>query len=193
MRYRRGRRIILTLAIAITLTPACQASSYPQMRCSSDARQNLLHLVAQAVPSATILPCIERLRPGWSYGGSEVRSGLVHFWLNSDRVGSDAVDVRLTATCNVSGDVAEPVATGDAHLVLYEGPAAANPGITVRHYVATGGCATVRYSFTEGLAPTVFADAQVLLGYDLRSDYVRGIRKESGLTLCGAGAPPCPG
>lgn len=99
----------------------------------------------------------------------------------------------MTATCNVSGDVAQPVATGDARLVMYEEPAAAHPGITVRHYVATGGCATVRYSFTQGSAPTVYADAQVLLGYDVRSGYVRATRKELGLTPCGAEAPPCPG
>jgi hypothetical protein len=77
---------------------ACRASSYPQMLCGDDSRQNILHLVAQAVPSATLIPCIKRLHPGWSHGGSEVTSGFVHFWLNSNRVDVDAVGGSRSVT-----------------------------------------------------------------------------------------------
>lgn len=191
MTWRRSLIAVVTLAVA--LMPACTARSYPQMICSGQQRQNLLHLVAQAVPSAILFPCIERLTPGWSYGGSEVRSGYVHFWLDSDRVGTDAVDVTMTASCDVSGDTVTRVVTGDARLLMYEEPATEHPNITVRHYVSAGACATVRYSFTRQTAPTEFGEAQRLLGYQLRSDYVEGIRRETGLTLCGADAPPCPG
>jgi hypothetical protein len=201
---RSGRVSIVAAALALALLPACRASSYAQMTCSDEQRQNLLHLVAQAVPSATVLPCVRRFPTGWSYAGAEVRSGLVHFWLDSDRVGTDAVDVTMTATCDVTGDMATPMRelpmtpserrrAGDAGLVLYEEPAAEHPSITVLHYVAPGGCATVRYSFTRQTAATEFAEAQGLLGYNLRSDYVAGIQRESGLTLCGAGAPARPG
>jgi len=193
MRSRRRRASIVVAALGIALMPACRASSYPQVTCSGESRQNIIHLMTQAVPSATIIPCIERLEPGWSYGGSEVRSGFVHFWLDSDRVGADAVDVTLTATCDVADETATDVPTGDVHLLLYQEPAAEHPEATVRHYVAAGGCATVQYSFTQQTAPASFAEAQVLLGYELRSDVVRGIRRESGLTLCGAEAPACPG
>jgi hypothetical protein len=68
-----------------------------------------------------------------------------------------------------------------------------HPGVTVRHYVFTGGCATVQYSFTRQTAPSIFDQAEDLIGYNLRSDHVRAIRREAGLTLCGAEAPPCPG
>jgi hypothetical protein len=188
------RQVGLLLATAaILLLPACRASSYPQMLCHDDSRQNILHLVAQAVPSATLVPCIERLHKGWSYGGSEVRSGFVHFWLNSDRVGDDAVDVTLTRACSVAGDSPLRVDVDDAGLRVYEEATVQRPGVTVRHYVFTGGCATVRYSFTRQTAPSIFDQAQDLIGYNLRSDHVRAIRKEAGLTLCGAEAPPCPG
>ena len=193
MRFRRGHVGIVAVAIAIVLTPACKASSYPQVLCAGDQRQNILHLVAQAVPTATLIPCIQRLKPGWSYGGSEIRSGFVHFWLDSDRVGADAVDVTLMSTCDVSGETATPVRTGDANLVLYQEPADAHPNVTVRHYVSNGGCATVRFSFTRRMAPAIFGETEGLLGYELRSDFVKGIQRESGLTLCGAEAPPCPG
>jgi hypothetical protein len=185
--------VVLFVAASILLLPACRASSYPQLLCDDDSRQNILHLVAQAVPSATLIPCIERLHPGWTYGGSEVRSGFVHFWLDSDRVGDDAVDLTMTKACSVAGDTPLPVAADDAGLRLYEEEIVQHPGVTVRHYVFTGGCATVRYSFTRQTAPSIFDQAEDLIGYNLRSDHVRAIRTEAGLTLCGAEAPPCPG
>jgi hypothetical protein len=193
MRRQQLRSGVLLAAAAILLLPACRASSYRQMLCGDDSRQNILHLVAQAVPSATLIPCIEKLYPGWSYGGSEVRSGFVHFWLDSDRVGDDAVDVTMTRGCNVAGDTPLPLGAVDAELRLYEEAIAQHPGVSVRHYVFTGGCATVRYSFTRQTAPSIFDQAEDLLGYDLRSDHVRAIRREAGLTLCGAEAPRCPG
>jgi hypothetical protein len=193
MRRRQRQAGVLLAAAAVLLLPACRASSYPQMMCDDDSRQNILHLVAQAVPSATLIPCIERLHPGWTYGGSEVRSGFVHFWLNSDRVGVDAVDVTMTQACSVAGDTPLPVDGDDAGLRLYEEPIVQQPGVTVRHFLFTGGCATVRYSFTRPTAPSIFDDAEDLVGYSLRSDHVRAIQREAGLTLCGAEAPPCPG
>jgi hypothetical protein len=193
MKRRQLQAGLLLTAAAILLLPACRASTYPQMLCDDDSRQNILHLVAQAVPSATLVPCIERLHTGWSYGGSEVRSGFVHFWLNSDRVGDDAVDVTMTRACSVVGDTPLSFDADDARVRLYEEPIVRHPGVTVRHYVFTGGCATVRYSFTRQRAPSIFEQAEDLLGYNLRSDHVRAIRREAGLTLCGAEAPPCPG
>jgi hypothetical protein len=107
------------------------------------AAPSLLHLVAQAVPTATLFPCIDRLAPGWTYGGSEVRSGFVHFWLDSDRVGTDAVDVTMAATCDVTGDTVKRVRTSDARLLLYHEPDAEHPTHHVRHYIAAGACTTV--------------------------------------------------
>lgn len=193
MRSRLRRAGVLVAAAAILLVPACKASSHPQVFCEGGHRQSLLHLSAQAVPSATFIPCIERLRPGWSYGGSEVRSGFARFWLNSDRVGADALDVTMTGTCNVSGDTQVALGAGDAGLRLYEEPTVQHPEVTVRHYVFTGGCVTVRYSFTRQTAPSIFDEAERLLGYNPRSMYVSSLRRDTGLTLCGAEAPPCPG
>jgi hypothetical protein len=47
--------------------------------------------------------------------------------------------------------------------------------------------------FVEQSAPEIFAEAEGLLGFHLRSEHVNDIRRETGLTLCGAGATPCPG
>jgi hypothetical protein len=190
---RRWQAGVALAAAAILILPACRASSYPQVSCEEESRQNILHLVAQAVPSATSIPCFERLPTGWSYGGSEIRSGLVQYWLDSDRVGVDAVHVTMTRACNVAGETMLPSDIDEAGLLLYEEPTVRHPAVTVRHYVFTGGCVTVRYSFNRQTAPSIFAEAEDLLGFSKRSEHVRDTRRETGLTLCGAGAPPCPG
>ena len=193
MSRRQWQAGVALAAAAILILPACRASSYPQVSCEEDSRQNILHLVAQAVPSATRIPCFEKLPTGWSYGGSEIRSGFVHYWLDSDRVGMEAVHVTMTGACNVAGDTPLPSDTDDTGLRLYEEPTAQHPEVTVRHYVFTGGCMTVRFSFIRQMAPSIFAQAEDLLGFHPRSMHVNDIRRETGLTLCGAGAPPCPG
>src|SRR6266581_5396814 len=60
-------------------------------------------LMAQAVPSATSLPCLADLPSGWNVGGSDILSGRAHFLLNSDRAGNSAVTVTLTRTCDTAG------------------------------------------------------------------------------------------
>ena len=99
----------------------------------------------------------------------------------------------MMGTCDVAGDSQVPLDSGVAGLRLYEEPVVQHPRVTVRHYVFIGGCVTVRYSFTKQTAPSIFDEAQGLLGVSLRSERVNDIQAETGLTLCGAEAPPCPG
>ena len=81
---------------------AC-ARSQPPPECEAGRR---LALVAQAVPSATFVPCVvdEDERPaGWSFGTLDVENDVARFWLNSDRAGLRAVKVEFTESCDVKG------------------------------------------------------------------------------------------
>ena len=168
----------------------CTASHYAQVSCEGVHRQSIFILAAEAVPSATFIPCIEPLPAGWSYAGSEVRSGSVRFWLDSDRVGARAAEVTMTPGCDLTDSV-EVALTGPSDLRLFEESGAETA--TIRHYVFPGGCVTIRLSFTRSDAPSIFAEADRLFGFTPRSVYTEGVRVDEGLTLCGAGAPPCPG
>ena len=75
----------------------------------------------------------------------------------------------------------------------YEAPAAQQPPATVRYYLFTGGCVTYRLAFSRQSAPALFDQADQFLGFTTRARYVNDVRKNQGLTLCGAGAPPCSG
>jgi hypothetical protein len=155
-------------------------------------RQSIFLLEAQAVPSATFIPCITPMPPGWSYGGSEVGSGRARFWLDSDRAGSHAVEVTLTGSCDLSGTSETHLAHAPPGLRLFEEPASREQDTTIRRYVFYGGCVTYRFAFSQSSMPATFQEADGLLGFTPRSIYVDGVREDEGLTLCGAGAPPCP-
>jgi len=186
-------RIVVAIVAASVVASGCAASHYQQVSCSGRSRQSIFLLEAQAVPSATLVPCILPLPGGWSYGGSQIRSGLARFWLDSDRAGTHTAEVRLTRACDVAGATEISLRSPPAGLRGYEEPTARRPPASVRYFVFPGGCVTERLSFTRQSAPALFDQADQFLGFTPRSVYVQGVRDDEGLTLCGAQAPPCPG
>jgi hypothetical protein len=62
-----------------------------------------------------------------------------------------------------------------------------------RFDVFTGGCVTYRYAFRNGASSLLVFDLDPALQFLSRSFAVRKVKEQIGLTLCGAGAPACPG
>ena len=192
---RACRRLAVAAAVVagMVVVSGCVASQYQRVSCTSTSRQSIFVLEAQAVPSATLMPCANPLPGGWSVGGFEVRSGLARIWLDSDRAGARAAEITLTSSCDVAGATQLPrTSRGWPPVQRYEAPAAQQPPATVRYYLFNGGCVTYRLAFSRQTAPALFDEADQFLGFTTRARYVNG-RKKQGLTLCGAGAPPCPG
>jgi tRNA A-37 threonylcarbamoyl transferase component Bud32 len=69
-----------------------------------------LWLQAQAVPSASLVPCVRYLPVGWSVAEVAVNNGRSVITLNHDRAGAAALVVRLTVACNPTGAVETPAA-----------------------------------------------------------------------------------
>src|SRR5439155_434694 len=68
----------------------------PDIRIAPECGPNhAMILSAQAVPSATALPCLSTLPSGWTYGGGDIHSVRARFWLDSDQAGVRAVTVTL--------------------------------------------------------------------------------------------------
>jgi len=187
---------VAAAAVLVTMVVSgCGASQYDRVSCTSNSRQSIFVLEAQAVPSATLMPCANPLPGGWSVGGFEVRSGLARFWLDSDRAGARAGEARLTSSCDVTGATQLPPTAihGGPPVQRYETPAAQQPPATVRYYLFPGGCVTYRLGFSRQTAPALFDQADQFLGFTTRARYVNGVRRNQRSTLCGAGAPPCTG
>ena len=75
----------------------------PVDRVPSCGTGDVMILMAQSVPNASAIPCINALPSGWTVGGVRVRRGESRFWLNSDQSGRHAVEVgfRSPAGCVV--------------------------------------------------------------------------------------------
>src|SRR5262245_18452412 len=71
---------------------------------------NTIILMAQAVPSATAVPCVASVPSGWDIGNVGIRQGRAWFWLNSDVARNHAVEVTLRPRdeCNLEGTTEVP-------------------------------------------------------------------------------------
>lgn len=190
----RKRRAAWCIAIAVAgaLLPGCAARQFQQITCEEDDASLLL--AAQAVPTATLLPCIEVFPVGWIFGGSEIRSGLVRFWLDSDRAGFQAVAVTLTRECDVSEAVEVTPGQDEVGTRRFEEPISLQPRfVGNRYYVFPGGCVTYRFAFNPNASPALAFEIDEALGFRPRAPLVESMREDVGLELCGAGASPCPG
>jgi tRNA A-37 threonylcarbamoyl transferase component Bud32 len=98
-----------------------------------------LWLEAQAVPSATLVPCVRSLPTGWQFARADAENGKAEYRLHHDRAGHNALTVRLTRSCNTQGAV--QVTSGDARIRRFQRLRA---GPTQTWYdIFPGGCATV--------------------------------------------------
>ena len=145
-------------------------------------------LLAQAVPSAAMLPCIAALPSGWTADGADVGNGRAVFWLDSDQAGRRAVTVTLTAACNTSGAVRIP--SDQPGAARYERPLTLQPRFTlVRMYTVAGGCITCQFSFVAGAAPSLAVFVDEAIAFEPRTVLTGFIRRSEGLALCGRDAP----
>jgi membrane-associated phospholipid phosphatase len=65
-----------------------------------------LWLMAQSVPSASLVPCVESRLPGWTVANVAVNDGRSVITLDHDRAGAAAFGVRMAAgACDLAGAV----------------------------------------------------------------------------------------
>ena len=118
--------LVLTVAALISITNN-DAAAKTSIEVSSLPCTDLepLWLQAQAVPSASLVPCVRDLPVGWSLENVAVNDGRSVISLIHDRTGGQAMEARLTAGCDVGG-VAEqasaPPGVRRYQLVTRQGP-----------------------------------------------------------------------
>jgi membrane-associated phospholipid phosphatase len=148
-------------------------------------------LSAQAVPSATLLPCVAALPSGWRVGGADIASGKASLWLDSDRAGPRAVTVTLTAACDASAGERTPSDQPGAS--RFERPLSLMPVFSdLRFYTFPGGCITYEFHFLPGASSVLAVAVDSAVAFQPRSSLVRHVWRTEKLLLCGRGAA-CPG
>jgi tRNA A-37 threonylcarbamoyl transferase component Bud32 len=128
-----------------------------------------LWLMAQSVPSASLVPCVRSLPVGWSVANVTVNDGRSVLTLDHDRAGDAALVVRLTAACAPGGAVEGPSAVaGVRHLQRIE--SSAGGGFSATWYDQfPGGCVTSRLRLTTDPNGEFAAQAPQVLGFTIRA------------------------
>jgi hypothetical protein len=142
-------------------------------------------LLAQSVPSAGSIPCIETLPSGWKFGMAAVHNGRGRFWLDSDQAGGRAVTVTLSAECDLTG--AREVSREEGRIRFEEPPEEGSRFSALRFDRVPGGCVTYDFDFDSGASPALAAEAEQALSFTPRQLLIDHVRDERGLVLCGLG------
>ncbi len=137
-----------------------------------------LWLEAQSVPSASMVPCVRSLLPGWKVADVAVNNGRSVITLDHDRAGKRAVIVRLTASCDPTG-AAEVAAEelGTRRSVRVE-PRAGEISATWYDQFP-GGCVTYRLHSTRDVEGWFAAELPTLLGFATRDELRQALRQRS--------------
>jgi hypothetical protein len=167
------RRLLVALA-CVALAGCAQpvSADFTQARqpvCRHQGRQGtaLVVLMAQAVPTAGQLPCVELLPAGWSVSDVFVRNGRVRFSLDSDRVGPHAVRVVLQQFCSIGPEVTR-VPSDHPGTRSYQEVIAIDPGRRYQgavHYLFPGGCVTYRLDFRSDEQARPLVEVLAALGF----------------------------
>ena len=172
------RRRLLAVVAAWLLLAGCAGirtgSSFTEARepsCRYQGREERAQmvLIAQAVPTASQLPCVELKPAGWSVSDVFVRNGRVRFALNSDRVGQGAVQVVLQQFCALGK--ATKVPSDHPGTRRYQEVISIEPGKRYRgalYYLFPGGCVTYRLDFRSDEQARPLGEVTLALGFVTR-------------------------
>jgi tRNA A-37 threonylcarbamoyl transferase component Bud32 len=138
-----------------------------------------LWLMAQAVPSASLVPCVQ-LRPvGWTLAAVKVQDGRAHISLDTDRAGTAAVVVELTASCDLAGatQVNSERSWTRRYLRVDRSSTVAS---ATRIYTFAGGCVTQRYRGAGSRALRLSDTASTEFGFITREELGQALSQRSG-------------
>ena len=134
------------LALLAGVMTGCVSAEATMPGCEPGGR---LGLLAQAVPAATLVPCVREMPVGWNFDALDVDSGQARFWLDSDRAGLRAAEVELSSSCDVEG--ATLVVPEEEGATRYQRLTSLSPRFVGATYdVFEGGCVTYRYELVHG-------------------------------------------
>lgn len=136
-------------------------------------------LMAQSVPTASWVPCLDAVPLGWRLSGVEVRNGSGGFWLGSDRDGVRAIETRLTASCDTRG--ATEIPSDRDGLRRLERVTQVRPEyVGTRFYVFDGGCLSMAFRLSGDYRAEPLAVATESIDVVSRADVADHVHETSG-------------
>jgi hypothetical protein len=139
-------------------SPACEHQGQPGAP--------MTVLAAQAVPSATLLPCVELLPAGWRVSDVAIHKEWASFALDSDRAGVRAVTIVLERFCSLSGVTRVPTDEPGTRRFEQIGEVRPGAGFTgTRFYLFDGGCVRYQFRFNGDERAKPLGEATLALGF----------------------------
>jgi hypothetical protein len=181
---RRRWGTVLVALVAVLVLPGCvrvDALSSELVACKdgdAGTPSNGVVLMAQSVPSASWVPCLEGMPLGWHFAAMDVDRGSARFWLDSDRDGLHAIEIRLTGSCSTSG--ATEIPSDRSEMRRLERVIQVSPlYIGRRYYLFDGGCITVLFRLSGENRGEPLAVATQGLGAVPRDDLRAMVHEDS--------------
>jgi tRNA A-37 threonylcarbamoyl transferase component Bud32 len=137
-----------------------------------------LWLMAQSVPSASLVPCVQLLPVGWSVVEVAVNNGRSLITVDHDRAGRAALVVQLTASCDLAGAVEVTSEQSGARRYLRIDRNA--PGFSAtRAYVFPGGCITERLTVPAASGQQLTSETSSAIGFATREELRQALSQRS--------------
>jgi tRNA A-37 threonylcarbamoyl transferase component Bud32/membrane-associated phospholipid phosphatase len=191
---RRVGLLLLVVPVAALLIPAARLTlenndqtttllNLTSLDCTADLEP--LWLMAQSVPSASLVPCVPSLPAGWrmvniSEGAtrpSAARNGWSMFTLRKYLVGS--LVVRLSATCDTTGAIQQP--PDQPGTQRYERTNQGGSGRAATWYtVFPGGCVTAQLQWTSAADAGIAIEARSIIDFSTRQALQQALEQRSG-------------
>jgi hypothetical protein len=180
------RPLLAVLVLLLTGCAGTSAAIYERARspaCEYNGQPGtpMIVLAAQAVPSATLLPCVKLLPAGWSVSDVFIHNGRARFTLDSDRVGQHAVTVVLERFCRLP--IVTRVPTDEPGTRRFEQIGEVRPGAGftgTRFYLFDGGCVTYQFCFRGEDRAEPIGEATLALSFVTRDEVRRRVREDTG-------------
>ena len=182
---RFGLALMVLLVVAIIVptfvtwameTDRASASLYTSDIACDD--QEALWLMAQAVPSSPVVPCLELDPGGWSLNDVKAASGFASIVFDIVAPSQEAaVAVELTPACDLAGttEVSSEQPGARRYLKIDRG---ASPAVVTRFYTFPGGC--IRERFVSAISPERLAsEASSAFGFVTRDQLARDLSRRS--------------
>jgi hypothetical protein len=168
------------IATAAALT-GCTVPRDAVPRCGDAQR---LAIVAQSVPGASYVPCVNPLPPGWATAAFDPARGSTRFLLQSDRAPGRPVQVELTARCRLAGASPSPARADGVR--TYTRLTTIRPAYAGTIYdVFPGGCVTYSFDFesARGQHIVLMEEWQRAIGLYPRDQLRRQLKEQLGVEL----------
>jgi hypothetical protein len=135
-----------------------------------------LWLMAQSVPSASLVPCVQLVPVDWKTANVAVNNGRSVITL--DRAGKAAMRVELTASCDLAG--ATEVASAQPGARRYWRVDREFPEFAAtRAYAFSGGCVTERFTVPAASGQRLATETSSVFGFATRQELDRALRQRS--------------